>query len=61
MFAMLMHKLEAYLVDAENRRRDAYLSAATDLVDLERRTRYFEASHQPFAMSYNDPARNWRD
>jgi hypothetical protein len=58
---MLMHKLEAYLIATENRRREAYLSAATDLADLERRSRYFEASHQPFAMSCSDRARDWRD
>jgi hypothetical protein len=61
MFAMLMHKLEAYFVAVENHRRDAYLSAATDLADLERRSRYFEAGHQPFAMSYSDRERNWRE
>ncbi|WP_322015463.1 DUF3563 family protein [Paraburkholderia sp. J12] len=49
MFAFLASKLETLFTTAENEQRDAYLSAASDLADLERRTRYYDANHNPFA------------
>jgi hypothetical protein len=61
MFKKLMEKLAARLTAAENMRRDAYLSSATDLADLERRSRYFEANHSPYSMYYGDRRRDSRD
>jgi hypothetical protein len=49
MFAFLASKLEALFTAAENAQRDAYLSASSDLADLERRTRYYDSNHNPFA------------
>ncbi|SAK86371.1 hypothetical protein AWB77_04598 [Caballeronia fortuita] len=61
MFKKLMEKLVSRLTAAEDMRRDAYLSSATDLAGLERRDRYFEASHSPYSMYYGDRRRDSRD
>ncbi|AJY09563.1 DUF3563 family protein [Burkholderia dolosa] len=54
-------RLLATLIVSEDTRRDAYLSRSADLADLERRSRYFEANHSPFSMSYDDRRRDGQD
>ncbi|MDR7006173.1 DUF3563 family protein [Paraburkholderia strydomiana] len=61
MFKKLMEKFVARLTAAESVRRDTYLSSATDLADLERRSRYFEANHSPYSMYYGDRRRDRGD
>lgn len=60
MFAKLVSKLEAHFAAAEARRRDAYLASSGDLAELERRNRYFDAHHNPFAPYYVDEQIDWR-
>lgn len=40
------------MLDAESRRREAYLARSTDLADLERRQREF--AREPGLLSYHD-------
>ncbi|WP_043284245.1 DUF3563 family protein [Paraburkholderia oxyphila] len=54
MFAMLISKLEAYFAIEGDKRRDAYLASSADLAELERRSRYFDTNHNPFAHYYHD-------
>lgn len=60
MFSTLANKLEALFSAAEIRRRDAYLSESTDLADLERRTRYYESNHNPFAWHISSGPSDWQ-
>ncbi|HEY1610436.1 MAG TPA: DUF3563 family protein [Paraburkholderia sp.] len=61
MFKKLINKLADRLAAAETMQREAYLGSATDLADIERRSRYFEANHTPFSMYYGDRRRDSRD
>jgi Protein of unknown function (DUF3563) len=61
MFTMLMNKIEEHFVGVDNMRRDAYLGAATDLADLERRSRSWEENHAPFSLCHREDLRDWRD
>jgi uncharacterized protein DUF3563 len=47
MFAYFLEKLGEWIERAEHRRRDDYLSQASDLVDLERRMRWIERNGYP--------------
>lgn len=60
MFAILGNKLEALFSAAENQRRDTYLAESTDLADLERRTRYYESNHNPFAWHTSSGPADWK-
>ena len=60
MFAKLVRKLEAHFAAVEAQRRDAYLASSADLADLERRSRYFDVNHNPFAPYYLDEPIDWR-
>jgi hypothetical protein len=61
MISKLLARILKTLIDREYRRRDAYLSAATDLADLERRIKYFESNHAPFSMYYDERPRDRKD
>ncbi len=58
MFAKFASKIGALFVQSETRRYEAYLASSSDLAELERRSRYLEASHNPFAFSYSDKSRD---
>ena len=60
MFAKLISMLEAHFAAAENKRREAWLASSSDLAELERRSRYFDANHNPFVRSYLDEQRDRR-
>jgi hypothetical protein len=60
MFATLASKLEAFFTAAENDRRDTWLEDSTDLADLERRMRYYDSNHNPFAWHTSSGPSDWQ-
>ncbi|HEF5875093.1 TPA: DUF3563 family protein [Burkholderia cenocepacia] len=54
-------RLLAQLLDQETRRRDAYLSGASNLAELERRMRHFESNHAQYFLRSGDRQRDGKD
>jgi hypothetical protein len=60
MFSLLADTLDDFFTAAENRRREDYLASSTDLADLERRTRYYDANNNPFAWHISSGPSDWQ-
>jgi hypothetical protein len=60
MFRKLLDKFETLFTASENHRYEAYFAQSVDHADLERRSRYYESSHNPFAFYDHDDVRDWQ-
>jgi hypothetical protein len=60
MFRKILDKIETLFAESENHRYEAYLTQSTDVFELERRSRYYESGHNPFAFYEHDDFHNWR-
>ncbi len=60
MFARLASKLEALFVESATRRHGAQLSCAWELGDSQHRSRFLEASHNPYGFRCADKSGDMR-